>query len=74
MNLLVIHYYKIRKEVKSEFGIELKTSIINEKYDTIIMAVAHKEFLTLDFQSLKNKNSLTYDVKGILNKGADARL
>lgn len=62
------------EEVQKEFGIELKSSIANEKYDTIILAVAHKEFLTLDLQSLKNKNSLTYDVKGILTEGVDAKL
>jgi UDP-N-acetyl-D-galactosamine dehydrogenase len=62
------------EEVKSEFGIDLKASISKKKYDTIILAVAHKEFLTLDLQSLKNKNSLTYDVKGILTEGVDAKL
>jgi UDP-N-acetyl-D-glucosamine/UDP-N-acetyl-D-galactosamine dehydrogenase len=62
------------KEVKQEFGVALKTSITNEKYDTIILAVAHKQFLTLDLKSLKNTNSLTYDVKGILTEGVDAKL
>ena len=62
------------EEVKSEFGVELKTSFSSEKYDTIILAVAHKEFLTLDLKSLKNTNSLTYDVKGILTEGVDAKL
>jgi len=62
------------EEVKHEFGVELKTSITNEKYDTIILAVAHKEFLTLDLKSLKNTNSLTYDVKGILTEEVDAKL
>ena len=61
-------------EVKREFDVELKTSIANEKYDTIILAVAHKQFLSLDLKSLKNTNSLTYDVKGILTDGVDAKL
>ena len=38
------------EEVKSEYDIELKTSLSNEKYDTIILAVAHKEFLKLDLK------------------------
>jgi len=62
------------EEVKREFGVTLKTSISSEKYDTIILAVAHHEFLTLDLRSLKNTNSLTYDVKGILTEGVDAKL
>ena len=62
------------EEVKHEFGVALKTSLTNEKYDTIILAVAHKQFLTLDLKSLKKPNSLTYDVKGILTEGVDAKL
>ena len=62
------------EEVKHEFGVSLKTSITNEKYDTIILAVAHKQFLTLNLKSLKNTNSLTYDVKGILTEDVDAKL
>ena len=62
------------EEVKHEFGVALKTSITNEKYDTIILAVAHKQFLTLNLKSLKNTNSLTYDVKGILTEDVDAKL
>jgi len=62
------------EEVKSEYDIELKTSLSNEKYDTIILAVAHKEFLKLDLKRFKKINSLTYDVKGILTEGVDAKL
>ena len=61
-------------EVKHEFGLELKTSITNVKYDAIILAVAHKQFLSLDLKSLKNTNSLTYDIKGLLTEGVDAKL
>ena len=39
----------------------------NEKYDTIILAVAHNEFKHLDIDKLKiNEDSIVYDVKGIL--------
>ena len=62
------------EEVKSEYNIELKTNLSNEKYDTIILAVAHKEFLKLDLKRYRNINSLTYDVKGILTEGVDAKL
>jgi UDP-N-acetyl-D-galactosamine dehydrogenase len=62
------------EEVRSEFSIELKRSISNEKYDTIILAVAHKEFLELDIVTLKNEKAFVYDVKGILGNKADAKL
>jgi len=62
-------------EVNDEFGVELKDSLENEKYDTIILAVAHKEFLKLDLQNMRNKNSLIYDIKGVLSKAIiDKRL
>ena len=74
MNVDLYDPWASAQEVKSEYGIDLKTSLINEKYDTIILAVAHNEFLDLDLKSLKNKNSLTYDIKGILSQDVDAKL
>ena len=56
------------EEVKYEFGIDLKETIENEKYDTIILAVAHKEFLSLDLSNSRKPNALIYDIKGILSK------
>jgi UDP-N-acetyl-D-galactosamine dehydrogenase len=62
-------------EVRSEFGIDLTLDINNEKYDTIILAVAHNEFLTLDFSKIKKNKSLVYDIKSVLVKeNIDSRL
>ena len=38
------------------------------KYDAVILAVSHKEFLNMDIRSLlKNKEKgVVYDVKGVL--------
>lgn len=45
------------------------------KYDAVVLAVAHKEFATLDIDTLKKENSVVYDIKGVLEKGkADKRL
>lgn len=55
-------------EVKEEYGIELKKAP-SGKYDAIILAVSHKEYLNLDenfFTSLLNKEGIVVDVKGIL--------
>jgi len=65
-------------EVKHEYNIDL----ISEKdlqtkapYDTIILAVAHDQFLQLDLNALKKETSVVYDVKSILPKHmVDARL
>ncbi|CDF80649.1 UDP-glucose dehydrogenase [Formosa agariphila KMM 3901] len=53
-------------EVKHEFGIDLVTNIEGNTYDSIILAVSHKEFLKLDIAKLKATNAIVYDVKGIL--------
>jgi len=44
-----------------------------QKYDAIVLGVAHKEFLELDLEALKKENAVLYDVKGIL-EGSDNRL
>lgn len=56
------------KEVKYEFGVNLISSLHEKKYDTIILAVAHKEFLKLDITKIRNNNSIVYDIKGVLPK------
>jgi UDP-N-acetyl-D-galactosamine dehydrogenase len=38
------------------------------------LGVAHQEFIGLDFNTLRNKNSVLYDVKGVLGEVADGRL
>jgi UDP-N-acetyl-D-galactosamine dehydrogenase len=46
-----------------------------EQFDAIILAVAHNEFLKIDFSQLKKDCSVVYDVKGILPRDIiDGRL
>lgn len=45
------------------------------KYDVIILAVSHNEFLNIDIKNLKSENSFIFDVKAILPRDlVDARL
>ncbi len=60
-------------EVIHEYGIKCTSEIPNEKFDAIILGVAHKEFLDLKLDELKKTRAIVYDVKGILEK-ADSRL
>lgn len=60
-------------EVKHEYGLESSSEIPTEKFDAIILGVAHKEFLKLDLEVLKKENAVVYDVKGIL-ENCDERL
>jgi UDP-N-acetyl-D-galactosamine dehydrogenase len=55
-------------EVKEEYGIELAKAP-SGKYDAVIVAVSHKEYLDLNedfFTPFLNKDGIVVDVKGIL--------
>lgn len=62
------------EEVKKEYKLEMINSVPKEKFDAIVLGVAHNEFLKLDFSELQKLNSLLYDVKGVLGSIADNRL
>lgn len=63
--------------VKHEYGIDIVDTLSSEaKFDAIILAVSHNQFLDLDIVSLKRlTQSVIYDVKGILPRNIiDGRL
>lgn len=61
--------------VKHEYGIDITTELPTEKFDAIIMGVAHKQFLELDMKSLVKEGGVIYDVKGLLPRDiVDGRL
>jgi UDP-N-acetyl-D-galactosamine dehydrogenase len=61
-------------EVKHEYQLATTKNLPQEKFDVLVLGVAHHEFLNLDLSQLQNTNSLVYDVKGILGDKADGRL
>ncbi len=66
INVSVYDPWADPEEVKHEYGIELTQQITGQKFDAVILAVAHKEFLQLDIDSLLAEDSVVYDFKGIL--------
>jgi UDP-N-acetyl-D-galactosamine dehydrogenase len=55
------------KELQHEYGFGLTKKPVG-KYDAVIVAVNHKEYLSLDekhFKGMMNKNPILVDVKGI---------
>ena len=52
------------KEVQHEYNLTTTATVPNQKFDTVVLGVAHKEFLELDLEQFKNTNSVVYDVKG----------
>ena len=61
-------------EVKHEYGLTTTSLLPNQKFDAIVLGVAHKEFSVINFESIKKEKSILYDVKGILGSQADGKL
>jgi UDP-N-acetyl-D-galactosamine dehydrogenase len=52
-------------EVKNEYNLKTLQKVPKTKFDVIIQAVAHQQFLDLNLEDLKNKSGIIYDVKGV---------
>jgi UDP-N-acetyl-D-galactosamine dehydrogenase len=63
------------QEVQKEYKINLVKNY-NSKYDAIILAVSHEEFISIDFKSFGNSNRIVvFDTKSFLDrKIVDSRL
>lgn len=70
MNVTVYDPWASPSEVKHEYGIDTVNKLPEgKKYDAVVLAVAHNEFVTTDWKKHLNENGIIYDVKGCLNKG-----
>ena len=74
INITIFDPWANNLEVKKEYNLENLTILPKQKFDAIILGVAHKQFLNLDFDNLKKENAVIYDVKGILKEKADGSL
>lgn len=63
-------------EVQQEYHIDVLREIQGDiPYDIIIVAVAHNEFLRLDFSKIKSPNGIVFDTKAFLDRTiVDGRL
>lgn len=62
------------EEVLHEYGLTTSMAKPATTFDAVVLGVAHQEFQDLDINALRNKNSVLYDVKGVLGAVADGRL
>lgn len=61
--------------VRREYGVDVTNQLPSEKYDAVILAVAHKDFEKLSVRDLTTDNGVVYDVKGFLKSDeCDAKL
>ena len=74
-NIDVFDPWANENEVEEEFGFALIDNIQNKKYHSVILTVAHEEYMELDLRSILTDNGVLYDVKGVLPiEKIDARL
>ncbi|KKX51727.1 UDP binding domain-containing protein [Sphingobacterium sp. IITKGP-BTPF85] len=64
------------EEVKHEYAVDILSDLDeNIKYDAVILAVSHNEFLTMDLSSLRKEKSVLFDIKACLDRSqVDGRL
>ncbi len=68
-NIIIYDPWASKTHVKREYDIDITNNLIDkEKFDAVILAVAHNEFLNMDIKSLLNHNGIVYDVKGVLDR------
>jgi UDP-N-acetyl-D-galactosamine dehydrogenase len=60
--------------VLKEYKLTTIDVLPTEKFDAVVLGVAHRDFLSLDISNLQNPNSVVYDVKGVLANTVDGRL
>lgn len=77
-NITVYDPWANQEAVTREYGIAVTSDLSAEgRYDAVILAVAHKQFLSIDVRSLlaDSEKGVVYDVKGILDRNViDGRL
>ena len=66
INITIHDPWADEKEVMHEYGLKSSKSLPNERFDAIVLTVSHNKFNELDFLSLKNENSVIYDIKNFL--------
>lgn len=74
INVKIYDPWATPSEVEHEYGLQISNTLPDTKFDAIVLGVAHKEFMNLDFSNLKKDNSVLYDVKGVLTCELDGKL
>ncbi|RZK75617.1 MAG: nucleotide sugar dehydrogenase [Pedobacter sp.] len=63
------------KAVKVEYGISMQEELKLIDYKAVIVAVAHQEFLDVDYKAYKEQGAVIFDIKSFIDRDlTDARL
>ncbi|MEO6220112.1 MAG: nucleotide sugar dehydrogenase [Ginsengibacter sp.] len=73
VNITIFDPWASAEEVKREYNLSLSNVLPKDKkFDAIILAVSHQQFLDLDIESLSCKKCVLFDVKSVLPKSLAA--
>ena len=67
-NITIHDPWADEQEVINEYGLMSLKSLPNEKFDAVVLTVAHSKFKDLDILSLKKEKAIVYDLKNLLPK------
>ena len=74
INITIYDPWASIEEVKHEYDLVTSKKIPVEKFDAIVLGVAHLEYININFDYYLKSNSIIYDVKNILGKQVTGRL
>ena len=74
-NITIYDPWANPEAVKHEYCIDITNNLPNDKFDAIILGVAHNQYINLDLKNMLNDNGVIFDVKGVLPRDIiDGRL
>ena len=74
-NITVYDPWADSSQVKKEYDLDIVNELPEQKFDAVILAVAHEAFKELDVRTLLKVGGVVYDVKGVLEREVvDGRL
>jgi UDP-N-acetyl-D-glucosamine/UDP-N-acetyl-D-galactosamine dehydrogenase len=75
-NVDIYDPWAVADEVTHEYGVSILTSLdTTKKYEAILLAVAHDEFKTFDFEKHHNAGAVIFDAKAVIDRRwVDGRL
>ena len=74
-NITVFDPWANAQTVKETYHINITATVPKQKFDAVIVAVAHDDFKQIAIKNLLSENAVIYDVKGFLPKDVvDGRL
>lgn len=67
-NVTIFDPWANPNEIKREYGLETTKTKPENKFEAVVLAVSHNEFMSININDFLVNNGIIYDVKGILKK------